>query len=143
MDRVPDHLTPIERSAQMRRIRKRDTKPELIVRRLVHALGLRFRLYRGDLPGTPDLVLPRHRSVIFVHGCFWHQHTGCRLARQPKTRLDYWIPKLARNVERDLHARTALEQAGWQCLVVWECETRDREALRATLRRSLLGGDQL
>lgn len=142
MDLVPDHLTPLERSAQMRRIRKRDTKPELVVRRLVHALGLRFRLHRVDLPGTPDLVLPRHRSVIFVHGCFWHQHTGCRLARQPKTRLDYWIPKLARNVERDLHARTALEQAGWLCHVIWECETRNPEALRAILHRSLLGGDQ-
>lgn len=127
----------------MRRIRKRDTKPELVVRRLAHALGFRFRLHRCDLPGTPDLVLPRHRSVIFVHGCFWHQHRGCRLARQPKTRLEYWLPKLARNVERDLRTRNALEAAGWRCLVVWECETRDGEALRGILRRFLLRGDQL
>lgn len=120
-----------------------DTGPELVVRRLTHALGLRFRLHRRDLPGTPDLVLPRHRAAILVHGCFWHQHEGCRLARQPKSRLDYWLPKLARNVERDREAHAALEAAGWRCLTVWECETRDTEALRETLRRFLLGGEQL
>jgi DNA mismatch endonuclease (patch repair protein) len=125
----------------MRRIRKRDTGPELAVRRLTHALGFRFRLHRGDLPGTPDLVLPRHRKVIQVHGCFWHQHEGCRLARLPKSRLDYWLPKLARNAERDRAARVALESAGWRCLVIWECQTRDAESLRATLRGFLVGHD--
>ena len=138
-----DRLTPVERSAQMRRIRKRDTKPEIAVRRLVHGLGFRFRLHRRDLPGTPDLVLPRHRKAIQVYGCFWHQHQGCRLARLPKSRLDYWLPKLAHNVARDRATRAALQAAGWDCLVVWECETQNAEALSATLRRFLLGGDDV
>src|ERR1700723_4551715 len=92
------------RADQMRRIRAKNTAPELRVRRAVHALGLRFRLHRADLPGTPDLVLPRLRKVIFVHGCFWHQHSGCRLARPPKKRLDYWVPKFERNKRRDSQA---------------------------------------
>src|SRR5689334_19142584 len=91
---MPDKMTPEQRSDLMRRIRKKDTKPELAVRRLVHRLGFRFRLHRSDLPGTPDLVFPRSAKVIFVHGCFWHQHPNCRLARQPQSRLDYWLPKL-------------------------------------------------
>lgn len=124
----------------MRLIRKRDTTPELAVRRSAHGLGFRFRLHRTDLPGTPDLVFPRHRKVILVHGCFWHQHQRCPLARQPKSRLDYWLPKLARNVERDREARAALEAAGWSCLVVWECEAKDRERLGLILRRFLLSG---
>lgn len=136
---MKDFLTPAERSAQMRRIRKRDTKPELAVRRAIHALGFRFRLHRRDLPGTPDLALPRHRKVIQVHGCFWHQHEGCRLARQPKSRLDYWLPKLARNIERDLAMEAALEAAGWKCLTVWECQTQDAEKLEAILKQFLLG----
>ncbi|MFG1375123.1 DNA mismatch endonuclease Vsr [Xanthobacter oligotrophicus] len=131
---MADRLTPAERSAQMRLIRKRDTSPELVVRRMVHALGFRFRLHRRNLPGTPDIILPRHRKAILVHGCFWHQHEGCKLARQPKSRLDYWLPKLARNVARDREARAALERAGWSCLVVWECETKDPEKLRLILR---------
>jgi DNA mismatch endonuclease, patch repair protein len=136
---MADHLTASERSGHMRRIRKRDTKPELTVRRAAHALGLRFRLHRADLPGTPDLVFPRHRKLIFVHGCFWHQHVGCRLARQPKSRLEYWLPKLARNVERDHEARDALEEAGWNCLVVWECHAQNAEMLEGILTRFLLG----
>lgn len=136
---VVDLLTPPERSAHMRRIRKRDTEPELVVRRITHALGFRYRLHRQNLPGTPDLVLPRHRKVIQVHGCFWHQHIGCRLARQPKSRLDYWLPKLARNVERDRAAQAALDAAGWSCLTVWECQTRHTEQLQELLRRFLIG----
>ena len=123
----------------MRRIRKKDTKPELIVRRAAHALGFRFRLHRRDLPGSPDLSFPRHRKVIFVHGCFWHQHEGCRLARLPKSKLDYWLPKFARNIERDELARIALEAAGWRCLTIWECETLDSEMLQIVLRKFLLG----
>jgi len=126
----------------MRGIRKRDTKPELAVRRVAHALGFRFRLHRRDLPGTPDLVFPRHRKAIQVHGCFWHQHEGCKLARQPKSRLDYWLPKLARNTQRDDATRGALEAAGWTCLVIWECQTQDSAALEVTLRRFLLGDEQ-
>lgn len=137
-----DRLTPEARSAQMARIRKTNTKPEVIVRRIAHALGHRFRLHRRDLPGTPDVVFPRHRKAILVHGCFWHQHEGCRLARQPKSRLDYWLPKLARNVERDTASREALEKLGWQTLVVWECEVKDTGTLRERIRAFMQPGDQ-
>ncbi len=121
----------------MRRIKKRDTLPELIVRRVAHSLGYRFRLHRSDLPGTPDVVFPGLRKAIFVHGCFWHQHAGCRLARQPKSRLDYWMPKLARNSRRDLDALEKLNSLGWVCLVIWECETANADQLRITLARFL------
>ncbi|MBV8239124.1 MAG: DNA mismatch endonuclease Vsr, partial [Sphingomonas sp.] len=138
---VNDWLTPAERRERMRRIRGRNTAPELLVRGAVHALGFRFRLHRRDLPGTPDLVLPRHRKVIFVHGCFWHQHEGCRLKRQPKSRLGYWLPKLRRNVERDDEVRGKLEGLGWACLVVWECDTKDREALSVACAGLVVGQD--
>lgn len=130
------------RGAQMARIRKTNTKPELVVRRIAHALGLRFRLHCRELPGTPDVVFPRHKKAILVHGCFWHQHEGCRLARQPKSRLDYWLPKLARNVERDAASRAALEQLGWRTMVVWECEVIDTDALRERIRTFMQLGDQ-
>jgi DNA mismatch endonuclease (patch repair protein) len=117
----------------MRRIRKTDTTPERAVRRVVHTLGFRFRLHREDLPGTPDLVLPRLRKAILVHGCFWHQHGGCRLARLPKSRLEYWLPKLRRNEERDAAARAELQAMGWEIMVVWECETGDALHLRQRL----------
>jgi DNA mismatch endonuclease (patch repair protein) len=126
----------------MRRIRKVDTKPEIVVRRMAHALGLRFRLHRRDLPGTPDIVFPRHRKVVLVHGCFWHQHEGCRLARQPKSRLDYWLPKLARNAARDRIASEQLAALGWEPLTIWECETREPEGVRRRLAAFLLPGDQ-
>jgi DNA mismatch endonuclease, patch repair protein len=126
-------FTPEARAAQMRSIRKADTRPELAVRRLAHALGYRFRLHRRDLPGSPDLVFPGRRKVILVHGCFWHQHKGCRLARQPKSRPDYWPKKLARNVERDAQVRKRLADEGWEVMVVWECETRGVEMLRKRL----------
>jgi DNA mismatch endonuclease (patch repair protein) len=121
----------------MRLIRKVNTKPELRVRQVAHALGFRFRLHRKDLPGTPDVVFPRLRKVILVNGCFWHQHPGCRLARLPKTRLKYWLPKLERNLQRDAEKLRALAAAGWAALVVWECETKDGEALAERLRRFL------
>jgi DNA mismatch endonuclease (patch repair protein) len=117
----------------MRRIRKKDTQPELIVRRTVHALGGRFRLHRSDLPGTPDLTLPRRKLIIQVHGCFWHQHGGCPLARTPKSRLDYWVPKLKRNAERDEIAKSKLEALGWRYEVIWECETKDVNSLTQRL----------
>jgi DNA mismatch endonuclease (patch repair protein) len=121
--------SPDARRALMRRIRKTDTKPELALRRLAHALGYRFRLHRRDLPGTPDLVFPCRRKVIFVHGCFWHQH-DCRLGRKrPSTNTGYWHPKLARNVERDRINRARLTELGWDVLVVWECEIGDSETL--------------
>jgi DNA mismatch endonuclease, patch repair protein len=122
VNRSNDRLSPEQRSAHMQLIRKVDTKPELVVRRLAHHLGYRFRLHRRDLPGTPDLVFPRLGKVILVHGCFWHQHPGCRFARTPKSRLDYWLPKLRRNQERDTQATKSLACLGWAVLVLWECE---------------------
>jgi DNA mismatch endonuclease (patch repair protein) len=112
----------------MARVKARDTKPELRVRRLVHGLGYRFRLYRRDLPGTPDLVFAGRRAVIFMHGCFWHRHAepGCWRARLPKSRPEFWIPKLEANVARDGIARAALAALGWRVLTIWECETTPR-----------------
>jgi DNA mismatch endonuclease (patch repair protein) len=124
-----------QRSALMARIRSSNTQPELAVRRMLHAMGLRFRLHRRDLPGRPDLVLPRHRLVILVHGCFWHQHAGCRLASNPKSHRKYWAPKLAGNVERDKRNTTLLRKAGWRVETIWECEARKPEALAARLER--------
>ena len=131
---MSDHLTRAERSAHMRRIRKADTKPELAVRRAAHAAGLRFRLHRQDLPGSPDLVFPRRRIAVFVHGCFWHQHDGCRLCRQPKSRPEYWLPKLQRNRERDARAAALLADAGWRVVTVWECETAHADTLAERVR---------
>jgi DNA mismatch endonuclease (patch repair protein) len=132
-----DKLDPTRRSENMRRIRSKDMKPELVVRSLVHQLGFRFRLHRRELPGSPDLVFPRHRKIVFVHGCFWHQHSGCREGRVPNTRKEYWEPKLSRNRERDQTSLAALSQSGWSTLVVWECETKDTEALASRLRAFL------
>jgi DNA mismatch endonuclease (patch repair protein) len=117
-------------------IRSRDTKPEMIVRRLVHGMGYRYRLH-GELPGHPDLVFSARRKVIFVHGCFWHLHRGCRNNRPPKSRLDYWRPKLERNAERDSQAQERLRRTGWRCLTIWECELGDRGKLSRRLRRFL------
>ena len=136
---MTDRLTPEARSDHMRRIRKVDTRPEVAVRKITHALGYRFRLYRRDLPGCPDLAFPKLRKVILVHGCFWHQHKGCRLARRPKSRLAYWLPKLDRNHERDKATLAGLEAAGWEPLVVWECEVADAGLLREKLEDFLSG----
>lgn len=116
------------RSRMMSRIRGKDTRPEMILRRALHAKGLRFRLHRKDLPGTPDLVLPRHNAVCFVHGCFWHRHPGCRFATTPATRPDFWQNKFRENVERDRRNIEALRAAGWRVAVIWECEIGRREA---------------
>jgi len=121
----------------MSHVKGRDTRPELLVRSLVHRLGYRFRLHRRDLPGCPDLVLPRHQTVILVHGCFWHQHPGCRRATMPATNREFWQAKLSGNAERDRRNQAALTTLGWRVLVVWECETRDVEALRAQLAEAL------
>ncbi|QDI79794.1 DNA mismatch endonuclease Vsr [Methylorubrum populi] len=133
-----DSLTPSERSALMSRIGPGNTKPELIVRRLAHALGYRFRLHRKDLPGSPDLVFPSRHKVVFVHGCFWHRHPGCRRASMPNTHRDFWDAKFTRNVERDARKERELRQTGWDVLTIWECETRDVERL-ATILRDFLG----
>jgi len=124
----------------MARIKGKNTGPELRVRRVAHAVGLRFRLQRTDLPGKPDMVFPRFRVALFVHGCFWHQHKGCRRASVPKSKTDYWEAKLRRNVERDAFAVPALEQLGWRAVVIWECETHDSEGLKATVRDRVVRG---
>jgi DNA mismatch endonuclease (patch repair protein) len=132
-----DKLEPAARSALMGRIRGTDTAPEMAVRRVAHRLGYRFRLHRRSLPGRPDLVFPARKAVIFVHGCFWHRHEGCAKASTPKTRIEFWTGKFARNVERDREAQDRLEQAGWKVLVVWECGIRDGARLESTLREFL------
>ena len=117
-----DRISAEERSRIMRSIRSKDMKPEMAVRHLVHSMGYRYRLHRHDLPGRPDLVFPSRRKVIFVHGCFWHQHPGCRLTHVPRSNLDYWKPKLMRTKRRDKKNRAALRASGWDVLVLWECE---------------------
>jgi DNA mismatch endonuclease (patch repair protein) len=136
---MADTLTPAERSERMSRIRGKDTKPELAVRRIVHGLGYRYRLHRNDLPGKPDIVLPRHRAVIFVHGCFWHRHEqpSCTLARMPKSRFSFWQPKLEANRLRDVRTKQALEAAGWRVLVIWECEVKDPLRISGIVREFL------
>ena len=134
---MADKISGERRSENMRRIRSRDTRPEMVVRRLVHALGYRYRLHRRDLPGKPDLVFGPRRAVLFVHGCFWHQH-DCQDGRVPSSNRSYWQAKLARNVERDIQVRQELERLGWRVLIVWECETKNEEKLR-DLIMSFLG----
>jgi len=128
-----DTLSPSRRSWNMSRIRGRDTAPELRVRSALHRAGLRFRLHRRDLPGTPDIVLPRFKTVIFVHGCFWHRHEGCKYAYMPKSRIEFWEEKFSRNVERDRRKILQLQQAGWRVEIIWECETTDMVTLRRRL----------
>ena len=127
-----DILTEEARSEHMSRIRGRDTKPELTIRRLIHQMGYRYRLHRRDLPGTPDIVLSKRKKAIFIHGCFWHQHSdlGCKLARMPKSRLDYWEPKLAGNHRQDQISQARLRELGRGVLVIWECETTHIEHVK-------------
>lgn len=127
-----DTRTLAQRRRIMQSVKSKDTKPELVVRRLLHRLGYRFRLHRKDLPGRPDIVLPRHRKAIFVHGCFWHRH-GCSKGQLPKSRLDYWLPKLEGNVNRDRTKIEQIESLGWAVLVIWQCETKDLDQLAARL----------
>ncbi|WP_085795637.1 very short patch repair endonuclease [Falsiruegeria litorea] len=115
----------MSRSQMMSRIGSKDTKPELVVRRTLHAYGFRFRLHRKELPGKPDLVLSKYRSAIFIHGCFWHAHEGCRYFRLPKTRREFWQEKLLSNRKRDQAAVQSLIDGGWRVLIVWECATRE------------------
>ena len=130
-----DVVTPEQRSRNMSKIKGKNTKPEMTVRSMCHELGLRYRLHRKDLPGTPDLVFPKHGLCLFVHGCFWHRHPGCKYAYTPKSRLDFWLPKLAKNVERDMKAKRALEVSGWRVSIIWECQTKNRDTLRAEIQK--------
>lgn len=127
-----DKLTTTRRSENMRAIKSAHTKPEMTVRKLVYSMGFRYRLHRKDLPGRPDLVFPSRRKVIFVHGCFWHQHS-CREGRVPSSNVEYWRPKLERNAARDAENVSKLQHQGWSVLVVWECEVKDVSALKTTL----------
>ncbi|MCJ2068896.1 very short patch repair endonuclease [Methylobacterium sp. J-030] len=132
-----DRLSPTDRSRLMGKVRGKDTTPEIKTRKVAHAFGYRFRLHRRDLPGSPDLVFPARQKVIFVHGCFWHRHPGCRKASTPTTRRTFWQEKFDRNVERDVRKEIQLIAAGWDVLVIWECETRDVERLTKTLQEFL------
>ena len=124
-----DTVSVARRSEIMSRVRNKDTRPELFVRRLIHNAGFRYRLHVSKLPGSPDLVFPGRKKVIFVHGCFWHSHEGCQNARVPKSRADFWMSKLEANKERDERNMHALMDEGWKVLVIWECELRDPELL--------------
>lgn len=137
---MADWLTPEARSRVMASIGGKNTRPELLVRRLLHSMGYRFRLHRRDLPGTPDIVLPGRRKVIFVHGCFWHGHPGCRFATRPATRQEFWAEKIDRNQRRDRVAVARLRRLGWSVAIVWECSLRRPEHLTARLHRFLDGG---
>jgi DNA mismatch endonuclease, patch repair protein len=130
-----DIWSPSKRSVIMSRIRGGDTKPELIVRSLLHRSGVRFSLRRKDLPGKPDVVMAKYGAVVFVHGCFWHQHPGCKEASRPKTRPEFWKEKLQKNVARDLRNQRALRKLGWKVIVVWECQVLKNPF--AVLRRIL------
>jgi len=127
-----DTISQAQRSELMSRIRSKDTKPELAVRSILHRLGYRFRLHRKDLPGRPDIVLPRHHKAVLVHGCFWHGHT-CRLASKPKSNTGYWSEKILKNKERDARNLNALKEAGWSVLELWECDVRKMDGLEEQL----------
>jgi len=135
-----DTLSPEERSARMALVRGRDTKPELLVRRFLHAAGLRYRLHQRMATARPDLVFPARRTVVFVHGCIWHRHPdpACPLTRTPKSRVGFWTAKFAENVARDARQQTALEADGWRVMVIWECQTKDLARLEA-LARTIAG----
>jgi len=119
----------------MSRIRGKDTKPEIIVRSLLHRRGYRFRIHKKDLPGKPDIVLPKYKTVIFVHGCFWHRHEGCKYAYKPKSRVDFWNAKFDETVIRDKRNRKQLKATGWNVEIIWECETKDMDKLKKILNK--------
>ncbi len=131
-----DNLTPEARSRRMARIGGKNTLPEMVVRKMAHGMGYRFRLHRRDLPGTPDLVFPGRKKVVMVHGCYWHGH-GCKIGRLPKSNVGFWQEKIERNRARDERNLLDLRKLGWKTLVVWQCETRRPEELRKSLRRFL------
>ena len=135
---MADVFSKNKRSEVMSRIRSKDTSPELLVRRLVHGMGYRYRLHVAGLPGKPDLVFSRFKKIIEVRGCFWHQHNGCADSHMPKSRMDYWGPKLARNVQRDKQNEEELRSMGWEILTLWECEITDAKSTAKRLKMFLL-----
>jgi len=134
---MTDTLSRMERSERMSRIRDKGSAPEMKLRRLIHGMGFRYRLHVKELPGKPDLVFPSRRAVIFMHGCFWHRHEECKLARLPKSKLDFWKPKLEANKARDLLHQRQLRDLGWRVLVVWECEMIYTERVSTIVRNFL------
>ena len=134
-----DKLSPADRSALMARVRSRHTTPELAVRRAAHKVGYRFRLHRRDLPGSPDLLFPKHRLAVFVHGCFWHQHPGCRRATIPGSNVAKWVEKFKKNQVRDAEAIAKLEALGWSVLVIWECEARSETSITTKINEAVAG----
>lgn len=132
---MADTVTKEQRSRNMSLIRSNETKPEVFVRSVLHHLGFRFRKNVKTLPGKPDIVLPKYKTVIFVHGCFWHQHEGCKRSTIPKSNIDYWIPKLKGNVKRDKEHRKHLEELGWNVAVIWECEAKTENAVAEKLKK--------
>jgi len=133
-----DTLTPVERSERMSRVRSKDTKPEMLVRSLVHRMGYRYKLHDKNLPGNPDLVFPSRHKIIFIHGCFWHRHgKRCELTRWPKSKLEFWKPKLEQNRHRDDSVKRRLRRLGWRTLTIWECQLKDNARLSERLRAFL------
>jgi len=132
-----DSLSPAERSEIMARVRSKNSRPELFVRRLIFGLGYHYRLHAKDLPGHPDMVFRRPRKVIFINGCFWHRHAACAMARLPKSRLDFWLPKLEGNKKRDEKNKRMLQRDGWKVLTIWECQLKSAEKLGSRIRRFL------
>ena len=126
---MADTVSKEVRSRIMSSVGRKNTKPERLVRSFLHSLGFRFRLHRRDLPGSPDIILPRHRVAVFVHGCFWHQHRGCPKSRKPTSNTDYWDRKLAENIKRDRQKLSKIKKLGWHVIVIWECEAKSLRAL--------------
>lgn len=135
---MADTVSKSVRSRIMSSVKQRHTKPEMIVRSLLHQLGFRFRLHREDLPGSPDIVLPKFRTAIFVHGCFWHQHKNCSKSRRPSSNQDYWNTKLDENISRDKRKEKELSKLGWRVVTIWQCEIRNLETLTKKLKKLLV-----
>ena len=131
------HKVSEQRSRNMSAIKSKNTKPEIKVRKVLHSMGYRFRLHRKDLPGSPDIVLPKYKTVIFVHGCFWHRHENCKYASNPKTRKEFWENKFKTNVKRDKEIQEKIKNIGWKSVVIWECEVRNIESIEEKIKRFL------
>lgn len=138
---MTDVFSKSKRSRIMSAIGRTDTRPEKTVRRLLHSMGYRFRLHVADLPGTPDIVLPKYRAVVFVHGCFWHGHGGCSRAKLPQTNRSFWQEKVAKNKARDRNVKSALTRSGWRYFVVWQCDLRNQHQLRVPMQQFLSRGN--
>ena len=137
MSREVLHIVSEQRSRNMSAIKSKNTKPEIKVRKVLHSMGYRFRLHSKNLPGSPDIVLPKYKTVIFVHGCFWHRHENCKYASTPKTRQEFWENKFKANVKRDLEIQEKIKNIGWKYVVIWECEARNIESIEEKIKRFL------